>query len=174
VTFSAPARIPNPMDTTAGERPALEAWDPEGDVLAPDHGADVLYVPPIVAAPPMLPRPEQRPRHLDYPPRGVKAFFGVGTADLNGSSLGFVAHAVEVDNYSIQWLWFPSARRWVPPNMFGVILAIIDGTEIGEWHVQPPTGHTAAAGPVGGASSPIVTVWYEAYIASSSGSQITV
>lgn len=160
------------LASTAGTRPRLEEWDPQGDVLLPPSGAEVLYVPPIVAVPPQLPTPEQHPKREHFPARGLKAFFDTAAADRNSSQLGFVAHSVQVDNFSNQWLWFPSARRWIPPSYFGFVLAIVDGTEVAEWHVQIPVGH--ANGTVGTAASPVVTVWFEAYLAPQAGNVMTV
>lgn len=170
--YGGPGQIPHPINDPAGGRSPLEQWDPEGDIISPLMGAEVGYVPAVVRAPPQLPTPEQHPVRQHFPPRGIKAFFDTAQADRMPSSLGFVAHAVQVDNFSNQWLWFPSARRWLPPSYFGFILAIVDGTEVAEWHIQIPAGH--AAGTVGTPASPVVTVWFEAYLAPSGGNAMTV
>lgn len=171
MTMGTPGRVPPALHVTAGERPPMQTWDPNGDILIPENNAEIMYAPPIVIAPPQLPTPDQHPQRKDYPPRGIKAFFDT-TGDRPGSSLGFVAHSVQLDNFTNLWLWLPSARRFVPPCMFSVVLQIIDGTSVAEWHVQIPPGH--AAGALGTAASGVVTVWYEDYLPAESGINITI
>lgn len=167
-----PGRVPPALHATAGDRPFLQSWDPNGDVLLPEGNAEIQYAPPIVVAPPQYPLPEQHPQRKDFPARGIKAFFDTAAQDRAYSSLGFPAHSVQVDNLSNQWLWFPSARRYMPPSTFGFVLQIVDGTEVAEWHVQIPPGH--AAGTVGTVASPVITVWFEDYFPACSGIAVTV
>jgi hypothetical protein len=170
--LGSPGRVPPALHVTSSERAPMQTWDPAGDILIPDNGAEIAYAPPIVIAPPQLPVPESHPQRQQFPARALKAFFDTGAADRQPSQLGFVAHSIQVDNLSNQWLWFPSARRFVPPSMFSVVLQVVDGCSSAEWHVQIPTGH--AAGTVGTASGPVISVWFEDYFPASSGSGVAV
>lgn len=170
MTMGTPGRVPPALADTAGARPAIETWNPDGDILEPVMGTEPTYVPAIVAAPPMMPPPRQ-PRP-DYPPRGVTAYFDTAQADRGPSQLGYTARAVQVHNLSNQWLFFPAYRGWVPPNIWGVILMLIPGTDSAEWHVQTPVGH--AAGSLGGVTGQVVTVWYEQPMAQATGAYVTV
>jgi hypothetical protein len=163
-----PGRIPPQITGTAAYVPLLEQWNPESDQHLPDDFAALVYVPPTVLAPPQLPRPEQHPHRPDFPPRGIKVMIGDATKDLSpGSQLAFTASTVQVDNYSNQWLFFPSAQRWVPPAMFHLIMLITPGTQVAEYRVAIPVGH--AAGTVGLATSPVVTTWFEELLVPSVG-----
>jgi hypothetical protein len=170
--LGSPGRVPPALHVTANERAPMQTWDPAGDILIPDNGAEITYAPPIVIAPPQLPTPEQHPQYKQFPARMLKAFFNTGAADLQPSQLGFTAHSIQVDNLSSQWLWFPSARRFVPPNIFSVVLQVVDGSGTAEWHVQLPTGHLNAT--PANAAGPVITVWFEDSFAASSGSIVTV
>lgn len=167
MTFE-PGRVPPQLVGTAAHMPKLEEWDPSGDVHLPDDFGALGYVPTIVQAPPQLPRPEQHPHRPDFPARGIKVLINDATKDLSpGSQLAFTASTVQVDNYSNQWLFFPSAQRWVPPGMFHLIMLITPGTQVAEFRVQTPVGH--AAGTVGQPTSPVVTTWFEGELVASVG-----
>lgn len=158
-----PGKIPPVLTGTAAHMPKIEEWDPEGDIEVPLVGTDALYVPTIVRAPPQLPRPEQHPQRLDFPPRGIEAFFVAANVGLSpGRQLNFTAHSVQVDNYSNQWIFFPSARRFIPPATVGWILLVMPGAEVAQWIQQAPGAH--AQGAVGAATDYVVTVWHEAYL----------
>lgn len=169
----APGQIPPEIGGTAAHVPLLEQWDPAGDNHLPDDFSAQLYVPPIVAAPPQLPRPEQHPHRPEFPARGVRVLVADASKDLSpGSQLAFVASSVVVDNYSNQWLFFPSAQRWVPPCMFHLVMLITPGSQIAEYRIQIPTGH--AAGALGSPTSPVVTIWFEDILSPTVGWVLTV
>lgn len=171
--FNAPGKVPPVLTGTAAWVPIIQEWDPEGDIHLPEHPGAENFVPAIVRAPPQLPRPEQHPHRPEFPARGIKVMITDATKDLSpGSQLGFNASAVQIDNFTNQWLFFPSAQRWVPPSYFGVIIPIVPGTQIAEYRVMAPIGH--AAGTVGLATSPIVTIWFEDTMPLSAGVLITV
>lgn len=167
----APGKVPTPIGGSAAIVPPIEEWDPHGDINLPLYPGSELYAPPIVRAPPQLPLPGQHPRLQEFPARGIEAFFTTGLVEMN-HQLGFTAHAVQVDNYSTSWLWLPSTRRWVPPAVFGVVCLILPGTMMAEVRLQTPTGH--AAGTIGTAAGPVVTVWYESVVMPSTGMPIGV
>jgi hypothetical protein len=171
--FGAPGKIPPALTGTASWIPKLEEWDPEGDIQVPLIGSDALYVPTIVRAPPQLPRPEEHPRTLDFPPRGIEAFFTPANVGLSpGRQLNFTAHSVQVDNYSNQWIFFPSGRRFIPPGSVGWIVLILPGAELAQWVQQAPGAH--AAGTVGAATDVVLTVWHEAMLPPAVGVNLTV
>lgn len=173
MVMGSPGRIPPAINVPAAGRPTIQEWDPHGDIYAPENGAEVLYVPPGVLAPPQTPTPEQHPKRQQFPARGVKVLITDASKDLSpGSQLGFTASSVQVDNFSNQWLFLPSAQRWIPPGMFGLILPIVPGTQVAEYRILIPTGH--ANGTVGTAASPVVTIWFEDDILPSIGIILTV
>lgn len=161
--LGSPGKIPPVLTGTAAHVPKFEEWDPEGDITAALMSTDALYVPTIVRAPPQLPRPEQHPKREDFPPRGIEAFFVPANVGLlPGRQLNFTARSVQIDNYSNQWIFLPSARRWIPPATIGWILPIMPGASLASWQQQAPGGH--AAGTVGAPSDPVVSVWHEAFL----------
>jgi len=171
--FATPGKIPPVLTGTAGVIPQrYEQWDPEGDIVSPIAGSESAYVPTIVRVPPQLPRPEQHPRHSEYEARGYEAFFTVGNVGLPSHQLAFIAKSVQVDNYSNQWQFFPSARRWIPPATVGWVLMLIPGVLVAQIVVGGPGAH--AAGSVGAATDPVVTVWHEVHLPSSAGFALTV
>jgi hypothetical protein len=173
VEWNAPGKVPPALIGTAAFIPKIEEWDPEGDVHLPDHAGADLYVPPIVKVPPQLPRPEQHPHRPEFPARGVRIFIDTAATDKSpGAQLGFNASSVQIDNFSNQWLFFPSAQRWIPPCYFGIILPIVPGTQVAEFRVQIPVGH--AVGTVGLATSPVVTIWFEETVYPTAGVLLTV
>jgi len=171
--WGAPGKIPPALTGTAAHVPKFEEWDPEGDIHLPGlNGQETAYVPTIARAPAQLPRPDQHPRILEFEPRGYEAFFTPANVGLPSHQLNFIAKSVQVDNYSNQWLFMPSARRWIPPATVGWVLTIIPGASVAQFYAQAPGSH--ANGTVGQASDPVVTVWHELYLASSSGVALTV
>jgi len=171
--FGAPGKVPPVLTGTAAFIPRPQEWDAEGDIALPDLAGAEIYAPTIVRAPPQLPRPEQHPHYPEFPPRGVRIFVDTAAADKSpGAQLGFNASSVQVDNYSNQWLFFPSCQRWVPPSYFGLIMAIVPGTQVAEFRISIPTGH--AAGSVGLAASPVITIWFEDVITPTAGVLLTV
>jgi hypothetical protein len=172
--FNAPGKVPPALTGTASYVPPPEQWDPEGDIhLAGGLNGVELFAPTIVRAPPQLPRPEQHPHRHDFPPRGVSIFITDASRDMSpGRALAFTASSIQVDNFSNQWLFFPSAQRWIPPCYFGIILPVVPGTQVAEYRVQIPSGH--AAGAIGAATSPVVTVWFEEAMYPTAGVLLTV
>lgn len=170
--WGAPGKIPPALTGTAAALPPFEQWDPDGDTQRRQNGQEVGYVPTIVRAPPQLPRPDQHPRASDFEPRGYEAFFGVGNVGLPGHQLNFIAKSVQVDNYSNQWLFLPSARRWIPPATVGWILLIIPGASVAQWNPGAPGAH--AQGAVGVATDPVVTVWHEVFLPPMAGIALAV
>jgi hypothetical protein len=146
------------------DMPANQAWDPQADIQAPDDAHARLFVPMDrkvpSSVPPRLPKIE--------PPADLIFSHNELIGDLH-SSLAYPAHAVIVDNYSNQWLWFPSARRHVPPYTFGAVLPLFQGTELAEYLVQAPASFTQAALH---ANQYVVTIWTAAMQFASSGSAI--
>lgn len=171
--FGTPGKIPPVLTGTAGVVPQpFEQWDPEGDIAAHQMGADANYVPTLVRVPPQLPRPEAHPRQSEFEARGYEAFFSVGNVGLPSRQLNFIAKSVQVDNYSNQWQFLPSCRKWVPPATVGWIYVLIPGVLVAQIVVSAPGGH--AAGTVGAATDPVVSVWHEVFLASSTGVALTV
>jgi hypothetical protein len=171
--FGTPGKIPPVLTGTAGVMPPFEQWDPEGDVSAPLMGADTAYVPTIVRVPPQLPRPEQHPRPAEFEARGYEAFFTAGNVGLPSHQLNFIAKSVQVDNYSNQWQFLPSVRRWVPPASVGWIFVIVPGAITAQIVAASPPG-THAAGTVGAAGDPVVSVWHELFLTPTGGVVLTV
>lgn len=170
--FGTSGKIPPVLTGTATSMPPFEEWDPEGDIHAPLTGSDALYVPTIVRVPPQLPRPEAHPQHHEFEARGYEAFFSVGNVGLASHQLSFIAKSVQVDNYSNQWQFLPSCRKWVPPGSVGWIYVLVPGVLVAQIVVSAPGGH--AAGAIGAATDPVVTVWHEVYLQPSTGVALTV
>jgi hypothetical protein len=163
--MGSPGRVPPAIATTAGERPPLETWDPNGDILLPDNGAEITYAPPIAIAPPMLPRPEQHPQRQDFPARGYERCFTVSPAVI-ARQLAFTAQSVRVDNFSSHWLFFQAAGQFVPPYTYGVVLLLSPGVGVAQFAYAPPQGLADASPTI---DSNVVTVWYETEYAPNAG-----
>jgi hypothetical protein len=118
-----------------------EIWDPESDVNPPETFAARLYVPMAKRVPSS---PPPRPIRLENPADETNTRIETPDHELH-VSLAFPCHSVIVDNYTNQWLWFPSARRWVPPYLFGVILPLLQATGVAEYLIQAPPTFTQAA-----------------------------
>lgn len=171
--FGTPGKIPPVLSGTAGVMPApYEQWDPEGDIAVPFPITDTLYVPTIVRVPPQLPRPEAHPQQREFEARGYEAFFTVGNVGLPSHQLNFIAKSVQIDNYSNQWQFLPSARRWIPPATIGWILILVPGVLVAQIVIAPPGGH--AAGAIGAATDPVVSVWHETYVPPMAGISLSV
>lgn len=161
--------VATPIDPLEAGGVEMNAWDPEGDVLQPDDMHARQYAPRIERAPPYARRMK---RVEDLPELDNKGFFDTPAAERFSAQLGFEAHAVIVDNYSNQWIWLPSARRFVPPCMWGVILPLWPAVQVAEWHVQTPAGH--AQGALGTVNSLVVSIWYAMEMAPNMGLILTI
>lgn len=148
------------------DMPPDQVWDPQADIQPPDDAHARLFVPMDrrvpSSVPPRLPKIEP-PADLIFSHNEL-----VSAGDLH-SSLAFPCHAVIVDNYTNQWLWFPSARRFVPPYFFGVVLPLFQGTELAEYLFQAPATFTQ---PATRPTQYVLTVWTAAMQYASSGGQI--
>lgn len=171
--YNSPGKVPPALTGTAAYVPPVQQWDPEGDIHLPEYPGADLYAPTIVRAPPQLPRPEQHPHRPEFPPRGFKIVIKDASRDLSpGEQLAFVASSVQVDNYSNQWLFLPSAQRWIPPCYFGLIMPVVPGTQVAEFRIMVPPGH--AVGALGTPLSPVVMIWFEEWIMPGAGIILTI
>jgi len=159
-----PSLAAEPAGGTAGVMAPERRWDPQHDVVPPDDAGARLFVPMDAkvpsSPPPRLPKIE--------PPADLIYTHVELVGDLS-STLAFPAHAVIVDNLTNQWLWFPSARRWVPPYIFGVVLPLYQATEIAEYRLGAPATFTQGALH---ATQYVCTVWTAAMQSLAPGFQV--
>jgi hypothetical protein len=146
------------------DMPPTQLWHPEADVIPPNDAGARLYVPMAGRVPTSVP---PRLAKLE-PPADLIFSHNELIGDLH-SSLAYPAHAVIVDNMTNQWLWFPAARRHVPPYTYGAVLPLFQATELAEYLVQAPATFTQ---PAVRPTQYVVTVWTAAMQFASSGSAI--
>ena len=162
------------MRGLAGPIPAPEEggvevaeWDPGGDVVMPDDSHTRLHNPANGRVPPQLPSAAIRPKYPQFPESQYQRDFTNTPATLD-AQLGFLAKSVRVDNYSSNWLYFPSAGMYIPPFVWGVMLTLDPATSVAQWTISPPLNHTNS----GSLQSMVMTIWYEMWQAPSSGGSI--
>lgn len=117
---------------------------PEFDDLQPDfHEKVPMYGPP--------PQPRNEP-----PATGIESFERSDLAALQ-VELSFPCHSVLVDNFTNQWLYFPSANRHVAPYTFGAVLPLIRASQVASYVLTAPPTFTQAATVTG---QKISTTWF--------------
>lgn len=151
------------MRGMANPIPALEpggvdpnAWDPNGDVLLPDDHFARLHNPAAGRVPPQLPSPITRPQYPQFPPTQYERFFTTTPQALQ-HQLAFTAQSVRVDNYSSHWIYMRSSGVFVPPFVYGTVIALNPGVSTAEWILQAPLGHADGTA----LESLVLTIWYE-------------
>lgn len=141
------------------EKGSIQTWDPAGDAFVPETDGAELYVPPMEAAPPQLPSPLDRTAPIEHEPHGLHEQLGTGAADQGPEQMGFLAHAVVIDNLSSKWLYVPGLRRFVPPESYGNVLIIGHGIQTAWIRVMTPAGHADSS--VGSSAGPVYACWFE-------------
>lgn len=58
-----------------------------------------------------------------YVPGQVETFDMVNAVDLD-RELGFPCHSIIADNPTKQWIFIPSAQRWLPPGVIGYVMQV--------------------------------------------------
>lgn len=158
-------RVPQPPISLAMDaHRALVDWDPEGDLDPPEGHFARLHAPTSERVPPLPPVPQRAPQAEAVQ---VASFDTKGGVDVN-YQLGFPCHSVIVDNLSNQWLFFPSARRWVAPYSYGAIIAFLQGTQVAAYRCAAPPGG-GFANPAANAGETVTTTWMAAFNMPSSG-----
>lgn len=151
------------MRGLANPTPALEpggqeqnAWDPSGDVLLPDDHFARLHNPANGRVPPQLPAAPTRPRWPDFPLQQYMRFFKV-TPNVLDEQLGFQAQSVRIDNYSSHWVYVRSSGIYIPPFIYGTVLALQPGVSVAEYVLGAPLNHADSAT----LESLVVSIWFE-------------
>jgi hypothetical protein len=144
----------NPPLEPGGVEP--NAWDPSGDVLLPDDHFARLHNPANGRVPPQLPSPITRPVWPEFPMRQYERFFVTTPAALD-RALGFQAQSVRIDNYSSHWIFVRSSGIFIPPFIYGTVLALTPGVSVAEFVLQAPPNHTDS----GSLESVVLSTWYE-------------
>lgn len=153
----------NRMRGLANPTPALEsggveqnAWDPNSDVLLPDDHFARLHNPAAGRVPPQLPAAVTRPQWPQFPMQQYERFFTY-TPNTLDRSLGFQAQSVRIDNYSSHWVYVRSSGIYVPPFVYGTVLALQPGVSVAEWVLGAPLGHVDGTA----LESLVLSTWYE-------------
>lgn len=148
--------LANPIPAVEPGGVEVREWDPGEDVTLPDDHFARLHNPANGRVPPQLPSAITRPRYPEFPLIQYERFFTVTPAALN-RSLGFQAQSVRLDNYSSHWIFVRSAGVYVPPFVYGTVIALDPGVSVAEWVLSPPLNHVDPAT----VESVVVTIWYE-------------
>jgi hypothetical protein len=132
------------------EYPGVKEYQAAGvpPVLAPFEPLNVL--PKDTAIPPV---PHQMTRVVDFP-------VSVATGRLLDRDAGHPIHTIQLDNYSKQWLYCPSAARYVMPYCTGVQFPIYSGSSKIQIDAAAPPGITQPA--LAGTTQVFAITCYEA------------
>jgi hypothetical protein len=106
--------------------------------------------------PPQLPAAVTRPQWPQFQQSQYERFF-VNTPAALDRALGFTAQSVRVDNYSSHWVFVRSSGIYIPPFIYGTVLALQPGVGVAEYVLGAPLGHVDSAT----VESLVVSTWYE-------------
>lgn len=94
-----------------------------------------------------------------------------GVVTLVEKDLGFMCHAVAVDNWTNQWLYEPNLKRFVPPYSGPWIISAPRGFQMARLQLKAPV----AFAPAGAVAGEFVYIgWHEAYLSPMNGISTTV